>query len=37
MLDPRLEDGSRVAAMFPPCAVDGILSFEITCSLGVWS
>jgi pilus assembly protein CpaF len=23
MLDARLEDGSRVAAMFPPCAVDG--------------
>ncbi|HEU4889121.1 MAG TPA: ATPase, T2SS/T4P/T4SS family, partial [Thermoanaerobaculia bacterium] len=23
MLDVRLEDGSRVAAMFPPCAVDG--------------
>ena len=22
-LDARLEDGSRVAAMFPPCAVDG--------------
>jgi Flp pilus assembly CpaF family ATPase len=22
MLDARLEDGSRVAAMFPPCAVD---------------
>ena len=23
MLDARLEDGSRVAAMFPPCSVDG--------------
>jgi pilus assembly protein CpaF len=23
ILDARLEDGSRVAAMFPPCAVDG--------------
>src|SRR6188474_810391 len=23
VLDARLEDGSRVAAMFPPCAVDG--------------
>ena len=23
MLDARLEDGSRVAAMFPPCAVAG--------------
>src|SRR3954449_8620654 len=23
LLDARLEDGSRVAAMFPPCAVDG--------------
>src|SRR6187399_429733 len=23
MLDARLEDGSRVAAMFPPCAVGG--------------
>ena len=22
-LDARLEDGSRVAAMFPPCSVDG--------------
>jgi pilus assembly protein CpaF len=24
MLDARLEDGSRVAAMFPPCSVDGL-------------
>src|SRR5262249_23624065 len=23
ILDARLEDGSRVAAMFPPCSVDG--------------
>src|ERR1700686_2974196 len=23
LLDARLEDGSRVAAMFPPCAVGG--------------
>ena len=23
LLDARLDDGSRVAAMFPPCAVDG--------------
>ena len=23
LLDARLEDGSRVAAMFPPCSVDG--------------
>jgi pilus assembly protein CpaF len=23
ILDARLEDGSRVAAMFPPCAIDG--------------
>ena len=23
LLDARLEDGSRVAAMFPPCAVAG--------------
>jgi pilus assembly protein CpaF len=23
MLDARLEDGSRVAAMFPPCSIDG--------------
>jgi pilus assembly protein CpaF len=23
ILDARLEDGSRIAAMFPPCAVDG--------------
>ena len=23
VLDARLEDGSRVAAMFPPCSVDG--------------
>jgi type II/IV secretion system protein len=37
ILDARLEDGSRVAAMFPPCAVDGptltVRKFTYRCSL----
>jgi pilus assembly protein CpaF len=38
ILDARLEDGSRVAAMFPPCAVDGptltVRKFTYRYSLG---
>jgi len=38
VLDARLEDGSRVAAMFPPCAVDGptltVRKFTYRYSLG---
>jgi hypothetical protein len=39
LLDARLEDGSRVAAMFPPCAVTGpILTIrKFTRRYSVWT